>query len=89
MGHKECSFDVTSVGVFPRSIEDLVVKINVVDIDSIVERNGDHLGHFQAVGAFRTEVPRHVCARLRTKAIRETTDRLVTRWCPVWVVFTV
>ena len=62
VGYKECSFDVTSVGVFPHSIEDLIVKINVIDIDSIVEGYGDHLGHFQAVGAFRTEVSRHLCA---------------------------
>ena len=89
VGYKECSFDVTSVGVFPFSIEDLIVKVNIVDVDSIVKRYGDHLGHFQAVRAFSAEVTRHLCAGFRAKAIWELANRQVTRRCPVWIGFTV
>ena len=55
--HKECSFDVTAIWVFPCSIEDLVVEINVVDIDGIVKGYGDHLWDFKAVRASRTKIP--------------------------------
>ena len=89
VGYKECSFDVTSVGVFPFSIEDLIVKVNIVDVDSIVKCYGDHLGHFQAVSAFRTEVTGHICAGIRAKAIWELANGQVTRRRPVWIGFTV
>ena len=89
MGDKESSLDVAAVRVFPNSVKDLIVEINIVDVDSIVKCNGDHLGHFQADSAFSAEVTGHLCAGFRAKAIWELANRQVTRRCPVWIGFTV
>ena len=89
MGDKESSLDVAAIRVFPNSIKYLIVEINIVDVDGIVESDGDHLRHFQAVGAVRTEVSGHLGPRFRAKTIGQTADCLVARGSSVGVVFNV
>ena len=89
MGDKESSLDVAAIRVFPNSIKYLIVEINIVDVDGIVESDGDHLRHFQAFGAVRTEVSGHLGPRFRAKTIGQTADCLVARGSSVGVVFNV
>ena len=89
MGDKESSLDVAAVWVFPYSVKDLIVEINIVDVDGIVKSYGDHLRHFQAVSAVRTKVSGHLGPRFRAKAIGQAADCLVARGSSVGVVFNV
>jgi len=45
MRDKEGGLDRTSIGVVATILEDLLVDINVVVIDSVIKRDSDHLGY--------------------------------------------
>ena len=56
MGDKEGGFDITTVGIFALSVENLSVEVNVVVIDSIVKSDGNHLRYILAVGTGGTHI---------------------------------
>ena len=76
--------DVTAIGVASAS-EDLIIQVNVVIVDGVVEGDGDHLGHTQAVLVLGAEIARHLRAVLGAEAVRQLANRLVAVRCPVRV----
>lgn len=45
VGNEVSRPDIATVGVFTFSVEDFFVEFDVVVVDSIIEGDGDHLGH--------------------------------------------
>lgn len=43
--NEECSFHITTVGVLSVSIENLLVKFDVIIIDGVIEGDSYHLGY--------------------------------------------
>ena len=76
--------DVTAIGVASAS-EDLIIQVNVVIVDGVVEGDGDHLGHTQAVLVLGAEIARHLRAVLGAEAVRQLANRLVAVRGPVRV----
>ena len=89
MGHEECGFDVTAIGISPLSVEDLVIKVNVVVVDGIVEGNCDHLWDPVTSVVARAKVSGNLRTIFRAEAVGQLADVLVTEWSPVRIVFDV
>lgn len=63
--HEEGGFDVTAVGVLAISVEDILVQLDVVIVNSIIESDGNHLGN-----VLRWEVSRDCSAVLGAETVR-------------------
>lgn len=80
MRHKECGFDVATVGVLAFTVEDFFVETDIVVVDSIVESDCDHLGYvcgFEASG--------NVGTIFRTETVGKVADGWVTWRCAVGI----
>jgi hypothetical protein len=89
VGHEECGFDVTAIGISPLSVEDLFIKVNVVVVDGIVEGNCDHLWDpFTSIVA-GAKVSRNFRTIFGAEAVGQLADVLVAEWSPVWIVFNI
>jgi hypothetical protein len=40
---EEGGLDVTTVGIFAISVEDVLIQLHVIVVDGVIERDGDHL----------------------------------------------
>jgi len=89
VGHKEGGFDVTAIGISPLSVEDLVVKVNVVVVDGIVEGNCDHLWDSVTSIVARAKVSRNLRTIFGAETVRQLADVLVAEWSPVRIVFNI
>jgi hypothetical protein len=74
-------FNVASVWVLSLSVKDIFVQIDVVVVDGIVERDGDHHGNI-----FRRQIPGHSRAILRAEAIGQNAHSWIARWRTVGIV---
>lgn len=79
--YKERSLDVTTVGVFPLSIEHFFIQRNVVIVNGIIEGDGDHLGNF-----FRRQIPGNVGSVFGTETIGQDAHGRITWWSSVRIV---
>ena len=49
MGHVKGAFESTSIRILPFAIENLLVEVNVIRVDSAIESDGNHLGDLSGV----------------------------------------
>lgn len=81
MGDEEGRFDIATVGVLALAAENLLVQLDVVVVDGVVERDGDHLGH-----VFGRQVSGDGGAVLGAEAVREDAHGRVAGGSPIRVV---
>lgn len=79
--HKVCGFDVTAIGVLALSVEHLLVEFDVVVVDSIIERHGDHHGD-----VFGGQATRNCSTILGAEAIGQHADGGIARWGTIGVI---
>jgi len=90
--NKEGRLDITTVGVLPLPVEDLVVQVNVVVVDGVIEGDHDHLRNVLAVGSSGSDIAkfsRNLGAILRAEAVGQLTDGSITRRSSVGIGFNV
>jgi len=73
VGHKERSLDLTAVGVLSFTVENFLVKVNVITVDGSVEGDGDHLRNLG-----RINVSRNLGTIRAAEAVREDTLGQIT-----------
>lgn len=89
---KEGRLDITTIGVLPLPVEDLVVQINVVVVDGVIEGDHDHLRNVLAVGSSRSDIAKlsgNLGSILRTEAVGQLADGSITRRSSVRIGFNV
>jgi hypothetical protein len=89
VGDEEGGLNVASIGVSPLSVEDLVVKVNVVVVDGIIEGNCDHLWDSVTSIVARAKVSRNLRTIFGAEAVGQLADVLVAEWSPVRIVFNI
>lgn len=79
--HEEGGLDVATIGVLAFTIEDLLVKFDVVVVDGVVEGNGDHLRY-----VFGWKVSGNLGTVFRAETVWKNADAWVAWGSPVWIV---
>ena len=85
MGHEECGFDITTIGISPLLVEDFLVEINISNVDGVIECECDHLWDPGAPVILGTQVSGHLSSVLGAETVGQTTQSLVTLGSTVWV----
>lgn len=71
----------TPIGVLSLTIENLFIKIDVVDVDGVVEADHDHLRHLG-----RVQFTRNSSTIGATVAVWQSTLLRIARWSPVRIL---
>jgi hypothetical protein len=79
--HEESSLDVTAVRIFAISVEDVLIKLNVIVVDGVIECDGDHL--WDILG---WKISGDQSAVLGTETVRQDTHCRIAGWSAVWIV---
>lgn len=80
--NEEGTPDLTTVGVLSLAVEDFFVEVDVVDVHSTVEGDGDHLGNLAGFKASGDSSPVS-----RTVTVWQHTLGGVAVWGSVWIGF--
>lgn len=92
VGNKEGRLDITTIGILPLPVEDLVVQVNVVVVDGVIEGDHDHLRNILAAGSSGSDIAkfsRNLGTILRAEAVGQLTDGSITRRSSVGIGFNV